>query len=145
MSQWILIAALSYYVIGLFVMSAILPLWGPLEKMIAATIWPVMIWVDCREYQKMIQAADRVEQMVELMIIGLAVTMASEAVAAKICEKCGNLGSCTCAVEKNHLKNCRFRKAATLSVELACEHGFQACPKCDPCHCPGVSVPQGLR
>lgn len=62
-----------------------------------------------------------------------------------ICGKCRNLGSCTCEVTMLHRKGCRFRRAATLSVELACPHGFQACPECDPCRCPGLATPEGMR
>lgn len=51
------------------------------------------------------------------------------------CLKCGNLVACTCRIEQQHKKNCRYRRAACLSVELACDHGLQACPKCDPCTC----------
>lgn len=48
---------------------------------------------------------------------------------------CGNLVSCTCQIETQHAKNCRYRRAATLPFDLECEHGFQACPVCDPCTC----------
>jgi len=52
-----------------------------------------------------------------------------------ICLKCDNLVSCVCAIKVEHKKGCRFRRAAELSVELACEHGFQACLNCDSCDC----------
>lgn len=51
------------------------------------------------------------------------------------CRGCGNLVSCICEVRKTHGKKCRYRIASELSFELACEHGFEACPKCDPCTC----------
>lgn len=40
-----------------------------------------------------------------------------------------------CDIRKEHKKRCRYRRAAELSVELACDHGAQACPTCDPCTC----------
>ena len=50
------------------------------------------------------------------------------------CKGCGYV-TCVCNVRVAHRKGCRFRRAAELTFELACEHGFQACPKCDPCDC----------
>jgi hypothetical protein len=61
------------------------------------------------------------------------------------CPKCGNLATCTCPVEKQHAEGCRYRTAACLSIELACEHGFQACPICDPCTCGADPNPPGIR
>lgn len=62
------------------------------------------------------------------------------------CPVCGNLCSCTCELNKIHKKECRFRRAATISVEIPCDHGFQACPICDPCECEGVPKPtEGIR
>lgn len=55
------------------------------------------------------------------------------------CETCKNLVCCVCNIDKTHKDNCLFRRAAVLSVELECEHGFQACPICDPCNC-GIEV-----
>lgn len=60
------------------------------------------------------------------------------------CPVCGNLASCTCDVAAKHKPDCRFRRAAELSVELACAHGFQACPQCDPCTC-GAGESIGLN
>jgi hypothetical protein len=51
------------------------------------------------------------------------------------CTRCDNLCSCTCRIQREHTKKCRYRIAACLSVELECEHGLQACPVCDPCTC----------
>lgn len=51
------------------------------------------------------------------------------------CETCGNLVTCTCRIRAEHKPTCRYRRAAELSVELACEHDLQACPTCDPCDC----------
>ena len=59
------------------------------------------------------------------------------------CLKCGNLVSCTCKLRQEHKKGCRFLRAADLGIELGCPHGFQACPKCDPCSC-GLAV-VGIR
>lgn len=59
------------------------------------------------------------------------------------CAKCGHLTGCVCTLKKEHKKGCLFRRAALLSVEVACPHGFQACPKCDPCRCGIVVV--GIR
>jgi len=60
------------------------------------------------------------------------------------CTGCGNLCSCTCDLSKKHKADCTFLRAATLAVELACEHGFQACPVCDACDC-GAGETAGLR
>lgn len=51
------------------------------------------------------------------------------------CTRCGQLGFCVCDVKRDHKDGCPFRRAALLSMELACEHGLQACPVCDPCTC----------
>lgn len=51
------------------------------------------------------------------------------------CGRCGNLVSCVCRIKEQHAEGCRYRRAACLSVELACDHGLQACPLCDPCDC----------
>lgn len=61
----------------------------------------------------------------------------------RVCDKCNNLVNCVCQVLQQHNPGCRFRVAAGLSFELACEHGFQACPICDPCTC-GIAV-EGIR
>lgn len=60
------------------------------------------------------------------------------------CRRCGNLVACTCDLAKSHKAGCDYLRAATLGLELACEHGFQACPKCDPCTC-GVDGLRGVR
>jgi hypothetical protein len=60
------------------------------------------------------------------------------------CPRCGNLVSCTCSIAKKHAADCCYRKAAELPFELACEHGFQACPVCDPCAC-SIGVVGGVR
>lgn len=60
------------------------------------------------------------------------------------CQTCGNLVACTCSLAQRHKHDCRFLKAARLSVELACSHGFQACPECDSCDC-GAGQVNGVR
>lgn len=34
-----------------------------------------------------------------------------------------------------HRPGCRMMLAATCAVAVACPHGFDACPACDPCTC----------
>ena len=34
-----------------------------------------------------------------------------------------------------HAEGCAFRKALVTSAGVACEHGFDVCPYCDPCGC----------
>jgi hypothetical protein len=60
------------------------------------------------------------------------------------CPECGNLATCVCQIVAQHRPGCRYRIAASLSIELACDHGFQACPICDPCPC-GVANLQGIK
>lgn len=61
------------------------------------------------------------------------------------CRGCGYV-TCVCNVQIAHRPGCRYRRAALLTVELACEHGYQACPTCDPCTC-GASkeATKGIR
>lgn len=59
------------------------------------------------------------------------------------CSGCGNYCTCTCVLEDKHRPGCRFLMAAMLSVEIACDHGFQACPICDPCDC-GAGQTKGV-
>lgn len=35
-----------------------------------------------------------------------------------------------------HKRSCRYRLAATCAGPVECEHGYEVCPKCDPCECP---------
>jgi hypothetical protein len=35
----------------------------------------------------------------------------------------------------NHKTSCRFRRAETCALPVECEHGYDVCPKCDPCTC----------
>ena len=34
-----------------------------------------------------------------------------------------------------HKKTCRFFLAEVCPGAIECEHGFDVCPKCDPCTC----------
>lgn len=36
----------------------------------------------------------------------------------------------------NHVPECKFRIAASGPIAIECEHGYDCCPKCDPCTCP---------
>lgn len=38
-----------------------------------------------------------------------------------------------------HFDGCQFKKAATTRVAVACEHGYDTCPLCDPCTCPPIA------
>ncbi len=48
--------------------------------------------------------------------------------------KCGHI-ACVCNIEQNHAVECKFRIAATGSVAIECDHGYDVCPICDPCTC----------
>ena len=50
------------------------------------------------------------------------------------CPGCGSV-TCYCEQKARHRGDCRYLRAARLSFELACDHGYQACPECDPCSC----------
>ena len=54
------------------------------------------------------------------------------------CTQCGHL-SCVCDVLDSHAQDCPYRRAVTCAVAIECEHGYDVCPKCDPCTCnPGA-------
>jgi len=56
------------------------------------------------------------------------------------CLKCGAIKeSCICVIKTEHIEGCLYLRAARLSIELPCKHGFQACHICDPCSC-GIEV-----
>lgn len=55
-------------------------------------------------------------------------------VPATFCGECGFI-SCVCEVRKNHVPECKFRKAMETSVGIECDHGYDVCPTCDPCTC----------
>lgn len=50
------------------------------------------------------------------------------------CPRCKRL-ACVCDVTSAHLITCPYRTAVTCAVAIECPHGFDACPKCDPCTC----------
>ena len=52
----------------------------------------------------------------------------------KACINCGHF-ACICAIREQHVKDCKFRAAATCAVGVECEHGRDVCPICDPCTC----------
>ncbi len=37
---------------------------------------------------------------------------------------------------RKHAKTCRFWLSIHGAVGIECEHGYDSCPKCDPCTCP---------
>jgi hypothetical protein len=52
------------------------------------------------------------------------------------CSTCHHF-SCICQIQKEHVEECLFRKAATCTIPIACEqHNRDTCPICDPCTCP---------
>jgi hypothetical protein len=52
---------------------------------------------------------------------------------AKRCT-CGHI-VCVCGVREQHDAKCRFRISMLCPIGIACEHGYDVCPKCDPCTC----------
>jgi hypothetical protein len=50
------------------------------------------------------------------------------------CAECGFI-ECVCAIVAEHGVECTFRFSATCPIPIACEHGFDVCPVCDPCTC----------
>lgn len=54
------------------------------------------------------------------------------------CPECHHF-ACICAVLAAHVASCTYRRAVTAVVGLACGHGFDVCPTCDPCTCGGGS------
>jgi len=57
------------------------------------------------------------------------------------CETCGHI-ACICTLKRRHSEDCRFRKAATCTVGIECEHGRDTCPECDPCTCGAEIAPE---
>jgi len=45
---------------------------------------------------------------------------------------------------EEHDENCRLRRAATGSIGIECEHGYDVCPICDPCTCEWVEIKMTL-
>ncbi len=50
------------------------------------------------------------------------------------CAECGHV-SCVCGILADHVEDCMFCRSATCAVGIACEHGRDVCPICDPCTC----------
>lgn len=54
------------------------------------------------------------------------------------CPTCGHF-ACVCSIRTQHPDpTCKFRIAATGSIAIECDHGYDVCPKCDPCTCAAV-------
>ena len=47
--------------------------------------------------------------------------------------------SCVCVEARVHRENCPYRGAMTCAVPIECDHGYDVCPKCDPCTCKELS------
>lgn len=50
------------------------------------------------------------------------------------CSKCGHF-ACVCEAIAAHKPDCKFLRAVAGAVPIECEHGFDVCPRCDPCTC----------
>lgn len=50
------------------------------------------------------------------------------------CKGCGYF-ACVCKIRAEHSRTCRYLIAALCPVGIACDHGFDVCPICDPCTC----------
>lgn len=50
------------------------------------------------------------------------------------CPVCGHL-ACVCATVRDHDEGCPYRRAVTCAAAIECEHGYNVCPRCDPCTC----------
>ncbi len=57
-------------------------------------------------------------------------------------DPCGHI-SCVCEIGRQHIKGCKFLLAATCAIAIECPHGYDVCPKCDPCTC--EEVRNGVR
>ncbi len=53
---------------------------------------------------------------------------------AAFCAKCGFL-ACVCQILLDHEPVCKYLIAACCPVGIACDHGRDVCPQCDPCTC----------
>lgn len=50
--------------------------------------------------------------------------------------ECQQMLSCVCLVVRSHPDHaCRLRVSILCPVAVQCDHGFDVCPKCDPCTC----------
>lgn len=73
----------------------------------------------------------------------------SKPIAGNACTRCGHF-ACVCEIRQKHAPACKFRTAAACPIGLACEHGRDVCPECDPCTCGAAtaterSLPVPLR
>lgn len=57
-----------------------------------------------------------------------------------MCEVCGHI-ECVCRIKAVHAEDCKLRRSATCAVPIACEHGYDVCPICDPCTCAVGATP----
>jgi hypothetical protein len=55
---------------------------------------------------------------------------------------CGFI-TCICKYKKEHHSSCLFLKAVSCSIGIECDHGYDVCPKCDPCTCESVKHEKG--
>ncbi len=53
------------------------------------------------------------------------------------CSICGHF-ACVCKILADHKEGCPYRRSATCSVPIECDHGYDVCPECDPCTCEAV-------
>ena len=61
------------------------------------------------------------------------------------CIKCNRL-ACVCDVRAAHPNpRCAYLIAVTCAVPIECEHGYDACPECDPCTCASPAPPATER
>lgn len=50
------------------------------------------------------------------------------------CKECGRL-ACICPDKERHHEHCWFLAAVSCPVAIECPHGYDVCPRCDPCTC----------
>lgn len=62
-------------------------------------------------------------------------------VSGTACAKCDHF-ACICEVLKTHLRGYLYR-LAVCGIAIECEHGYDVCPKCDPCSCESVKAALG--
>lgn len=56
------------------------------------------------------------------------------------CRYCERI-ACVCSTNIAHDLSCLFRIATSGVVAVECEHGYDCCPKCDPCTCAAKEAP----
>jgi hypothetical protein len=61
--------------------------------------------------------------------------------AGTACKKCDHF-ACVCNILATHNEKCLYRLATT-GVAIECEHGYDVCPRCDPCTCEEIPQPSG--